>query len=185
MKSSRIYLASAVALMAALTTSCNNHEDEPDAYRNVPIKLQWVPQFVTINWETVSPEVRDAVMELTKGVKVFRSREELAEFDEYGLFEDPLSSVVWDFTDSSVIASYAIISGIPDKTDYNVYFATHVLPGMMEGYVFNTSYTFHNYTDPGNLDVIVLGRNAVIVDKIPADAKVNASFGVSDSSVWS
>lgn len=187
MKASRIFLASAVAIAAL--TSCNTHDSEPESYRNVPIKHQWVPQFVTIDWETASPEVKNAVKELVDGgARVFNTREELKAFDEYGLFEDPLSSVVWDLSDCSVVVNYVLIGGIPDKTRYNMYFilipAVH---GGITGYVFNTSYIFSGgnpeSSDDYDDDVIVVGRNAIIVDKLPADAKVTTTSSVA-SDIW-
>lgn len=189
MKASRIFLASAVAIAAL--TSCNTHDSEPESYRNVPIKLQWVPQFFTMNLETASPEVKNAVKELVNGgggARVFNTREELKAFDEYGLFEDPLSSIVCDLDDCSVVVNYVLIGGIPDKTRYNMYFILNpAVHGGITGYVFNTSYIYSGgnpeSSDDYDDDVIVVGRNAIIVDKLPADANVTTTYSVA-SDIW-
>ena len=183
MKASRIFLASAVAIAAL--TSCNSHNDEPDSYRNVPIRLHWVPQFVTIDWDTASPTVKAVIKELTKGVRVLNSREELEAFNEYDLFDDPLGSVVWDFDNSTVIVDYSILGGIPDKTSYNMYYILNpAVNGGLTGYVFNTSYTYSGgNSETAGDNVVVIGRNAIIVDKLPADAKVSTTTSVS-SDIW-
>ena len=184
MKTSRIFLASALALAAL--TSCNTHNEEPESYRNVPIKLQWVPQFITVDWATASPEVKAEVKELvTDGARVFNTREELEAFDEYGLFDDPLSSIVWDFNDFSVVVSYTFLGGIPDKTRYNMYFILNpAVSGGLTGYVFNTHYSYSDgNSETSDDDVIVIARNAVIVDKLPAGAEVSTTYSIS-SDIW-
>ncbi len=183
MKPLRFLLAITVMLVAL--TSCNSHNDDPDLYINVPIRVYWPTEFVSFDWSTASPTDKAVLRELTTKAHVFNSSEEFTSFNEYSLFPQPLNSMVVDFSNSTVVVTYLILGGIPDTTTYNMYYTIpSIASGAGREYSLVSNYVFSANSQMADDDSFIVVRNAVIVDKIPDNATVKAAYGESTSAVW-
>lgn len=155
-----------ILLTFALFTSCNNNEDREPEYTPLTIHRQFNTQTMNVKLSELKgfTEYKDKIF-------IVNSIDELPE-DKYFSTEDFVKANI-NFSEYSLIIVYQLILGdiVTYQYGYNNWY---------EHYQFDTTYDRikdSEYVD-GEIENFTYLRSAILVRRIPSDAKCSISMGI-------
>ncbi len=158
-------MGAVAAVLVSVAASCR-HDEPKDRYLDV--QKQFEPESVVIPWGYMTPEER---RKYPREQFVVRFAAEMPEQDVFGPVDIDASAI--DFNKSTLLLVYNLIPGYIRKVRYGWRYET-----AEDIYAFYAVYDISDYDENGEYDdnMFTYYRTAVLVDKIPADAKVGFSL---------
>lgn len=170
----RIYILLAAILTMAATSSCN-HGNNENPYAEVAITKTYESDILDIDWDSAEQSLKEQVKSAVNHTYIINSAEEIPDFPFFPISKQFLEI---DYSKYTLIVDYDAVTLPILSVSHRFY-----LDYNRDMYVLSTTYTVRTVSGDSESHLF-LTRNAILVDKLPAQSTVTTNYGLNSPDIW-